>query len=228
MRPRRLLAKSYDKDEHLSGPPGFALLVQHTCDVADAGEALLHVLDDYILDVAGLPASESETGRFRQAVRLNTLVQDLGKANDQFHEMVGNSPEIAQLLRHETISGLIASLPEMHQWLGGEFDIGVLFPALWGAVGHHRKFSERHWRPKLSEKVEVYLGHEDFKEILQVMADRLCIRSLAIDLHDLTIGTGRSDACDLDATSSINLMIDRWVLWVEDHDEPCFAGLSPW
>jgi len=220
MRPQRLLAKSYDKDEHPSGPPGFALLLEHTCDVADAGEALLHVLGDHVLDVAGLPASESESGRFRQAVRLNTLIQDLGKANDQFHEMVWHSPEIVQLLRHETISGLIASLPEMQQWLGGEFDLGVLFPALWGAVGHHRKFSERHWRPKLSEKVKVYIGHEDFKEILKLMADRLCIRSLAIDLHDLTIGTGRSDACDLDATSSVNSMIDQWVFWVEDHDEP--------
>ena len=66
----------------------------------------------------------------------------------------------------------------------------------------------------------MYLGHEDFKEILKLMADRLCIRSLAIDLHDLTIGTGRSDACDLDATSSVNSMIDQWVFWVEDLDEP--------
>ena len=133
MRPQRLLAKSYDKDEHPSGPPGFALLVEHTCDVAERRRGAAARLGTSRLGRRGAPAFESESGRFRQAVRLNTLIQDLGKANDQFHEMVWHSPEIVQLLRHETISGLIASLPEMQQWLGGEFDLGVLFPALWGS-----------------------------------------------------------------------------------------------
>jgi CRISPR-associated endonuclease/helicase Cas3 len=178
------------------------------------------VLDHHLLQIAGLPPSAIDG--LRKAVRINTLIQDIGKANNQFQEMLGDSPDIIQLLRHETISALIATRPEFLRWLEDGFDPSVLFPALWGAVGHHRKFSERHWRPKLSERLEVHVGHEDFKKILQLVADRLHLPSLPDVPQSLTIGTGRSGACDLDASSSVNAMIDHWELWAEDHDEPMF------
>lgn len=218
MRPQRLLAKSYDRSEHSGAPPGYALLVQHTCDVADAGDVLLDVLGQHLLRTANLPTSEIE--RLCSAVRLNTLAQDIGKANGQFQEMVGVCPDIIQLLRHETISGLVAMLPEIREWLEPKFDLGVVFPALWGAVGHHRKFYDPCWRPKLSERTEVYLEHADFKSMLQEMGRRLGLKGLPQGIRGLTIGTGRSEGCDLHATASVQEMIDQWALWGDDHGEP--------
>jgi CRISPR-associated endonuclease/helicase Cas3 len=223
MYPQQLLAKSYDKEKHKKGPPDYALLVQHTRDVANAGDELLDLMRVVVLQAAGLRPEEAE--KLDEAVRLNTRIQDFGKANDQFQTMVRGSPEIAQLLRHETISGLIVTRPEFQSWLEDRFAPEVLSLALWGAVGHHRKFSERHWRPKLSERATVFLGHADFKKLLEEMGSDLRMRGLPDVLRDITIGTGQSATGDLDATSSVNAMLDRWELWAEDRDDPEFRKL---
>src|SRR5438105_4892547 len=106
MSTNRLLAKSYDRKTWPDEPPDFALLTQHSRDVAESAMALVDQLGAVALGNAGLPSSFFP--RLRQAVILNAWVQDLGKANDHYRAMVDGNPAQTQLLRHETISGLIA------------------------------------------------------------------------------------------------------------------------
>src|SRR4051812_21983749 len=82
----RLLAKSYKRSEWPKGPPDFALLTQHSRDVAEAAVALVEQIGKAALDNADLP--QSMFPRLRRAIVLNSWVQDLGKANDQYQAMV--------------------------------------------------------------------------------------------------------------------------------------------
>jgi len=223
MRPKRLLAKSYVGAPEQE-PPDYALLIQHTRDVVDAGEALLEILGEGAVSNAGLAASE--WGRLRQAVRLNTWLQDLGKANDHYTAMVSGQPEIVQLLRHETVTGLIVSLPEFREWLQSKFGHDVILLALLGAVGHHRKFSDRHWEPKPAKTLIAFLGHNDFREILGEMRKRLKLGEPKPELFvDRTIGTGRGGACDLVAGNAVHRMLDEIQDWAEENDTAAFRRL---
>jgi CRISPR-associated endonuclease/helicase Cas3 len=140
--------------------------------------------------------------------------------------MVDGNPAQTQLLRHETISGLIATMDEFREWFRA-VDREVLYPALWGAMGHHRKFSDRHWRPKDASPTRVYLDHEDFKAILSEMGQdlaRVGIK-LAKDTPSLvrrTIGTGRGVECDIHAARAVAALLDECELWSDERDTPEF------
>ena len=103
----RLLAKSYKREDWPDGPPPFALLTQHTRDVVEAGFALVERVGLTALSNAGLPPTRLT--QLRQAVVLNSWIQDFGKANSHYQEMVGGKFDRSQLLRHETISGLLVA-----------------------------------------------------------------------------------------------------------------------
>jgi CRISPR-associated endonuclease/helicase Cas3 len=213
MMPKRLLAKSFRNAGPGTEPPEFALLTAHTRDVADAGEALLGSVGTVALSNAGLPRTLSES--FTRSVRLDTWLQDLGKANDQYYSMLTTEPGITQLLRHEMISGVVAMLPEFRGWLQKDFNPEVLFPAIWGAVGHHRKFSDKHWMPKLAQPLRVFLAHDDFKSMLTEMRSRLHLTDPIPELRNLSIGSGRGAPCDLQARHVIDRMLDDFESWAE-------------
>ena len=221
----RLLAKSYRRDEWPNGPPDFALLTQHTRDVVEAGTALVDRVGLRALTAAGLPAETLST--LRQAVVLNTLIQDFGKANSHYQEMVGGNPERSQLLRHETISGLLVTgegeLASLFASVGRE----IFYPALWGALGHHRKFSDRHWRPREAESAHVHLGHADFRAILAEAVRELAKVGVKLPesprlLTDIAIGSGRGDSSALRAAKLVTRLLDECESWSDEHDRPDF------
>ncbi len=106
----RLLAKSYDQQKYGKTPPDYALLTQHSRDVAMACDTLACAVGPIALLNANL--SPALFARFRLTLRANGWIQDLGKASSHFQEMVTSTPQVKQLIRHETSSGLVVLLDD--------------------------------------------------------------------------------------------------------------------
>src|SRR5215468_1032361 len=155
---KRLLAKSYDRTRHGDTPPDYALLLQHSRDVAEACKALAASSGHVALFCAGI--SLETFNRFDRALVANGWIQDLGKASSHFQEMVSGELNITQLLRHETISGLLIWYePKLREWLEPLSE--TLLVSLWGAIGHHRKFDER-TAPKQVGSLIAHVANDDF------------------------------------------------------------------
>lgn len=217
----RLLAKSYDKQRCGNTPPGYSLLTQHSRDVAEACESLAQVIGRVALWNADLPEDIFE--RFRVELKANGWIQDLGKANSHFQAMVNGAPEIIQLLRHETISGLLMLSEEQpfRAWLDEKLSTAVLRISVWGAMGHHRKF-DKQTKPNTAPPLTVHLAHEDFKTILREMAQDLRLSSPPTDLRDLVLGQTRADGGDITARESLRDLQDEFAECEElfaDEDE---------
>ena len=199
-RPQRLLAKSYDHKRYSNEPPDYALLIQHSRDVAAACKALANVTGSVAIASAGLDASMIDY--FSKTLLANGWMQDLGKANSHFQLMVAKQPEIIQLLRHETISGLLVCLEHrLSDWLAPLGNAKLL--AVWGAMGHHRKFDARTSPNEVTDLI-VYAAHDDFRAILKEMAEDLKLGLPPIFKSDLTIAPNQRDICDLPARESLN------------------------
>ncbi len=135
-----LLAKSYNVTTYPNYPPDYALLTQHSRDVAEACSTLADVVGKIGLDALGL--DEEIFDSFKLELKANGWLQDLGKANSHFQEMVEGKLDGIQLLRHETISGLLAYKEDLslRNWLAQKFSYKSLLIIIWAAMGHHRKF----------------------------------------------------------------------------------------
>jgi CRISPR-associated endonuclease/helicase Cas3 len=208
----RLLAKSYDQQKHGKTPPDYALLTQHSRDVATACDALARAVGSIALSKAGLGPALFE--QFCLTLRTNGWIQDLGKASSHFQEMVTNSPQTKQLLRHETISGLLIWLDDrLRQWLSPLSEI--LLIAVWGAMGHHRKFDER-TTPEQSSPLTVHVAHSDFVEILTEMSADLGLDAPPRFDHDLVIARTSKDRCDLAAREALRDLQDAFAEYEVD------------
>ncbi|MGH9961804.1 MAG: CRISPR-associated helicase/endonuclease Cas3, partial [Pyrinomonadaceae bacterium] len=152
-------------------PPPYALLERHTRDVAKAGEILLNAVGRIAFDCTALdPAAFEE---FTLALKANCYLQDFGKANSHFHEMLYNSGFI-QLIRHEALSGLLFTREPLRKWFA-QLPVRetLQLAALWGAMGHHRKF-HRDSRPESQmPAANVFVSHDDFKSMLKSMKEDL-------------------------------------------------------
>ena len=139
--------------------------------------------------------------------------------------MVEGHPEFAQVLRHEAISGLIVMQEPMRSWLiESGYELDTLYPALWAAVGHHRKFGGDYLKARQSHPAEIFLGHRDFRAILAEMSERL---GLDIDRLGplpsvLTIGTGLGGPCDVAARQGDGQTLRDFDAWTDEHDAPEF------
>ncbi|MGK3988977.1 CRISPR-associated helicase Cas3' [Sorangium sp. So ce136] len=199
-----LLAKSYDRKDFKQGPPDFALLTQHSRDVAAACRALADVIGPTALEAAALDAGELE--RFATTLRLCGWTQDLGKANSDFQALVSDQPQIKQLVRHETVSGFLVWLdPAIRGWLAPMEE--VLMVATWGALGHHRKFDEQ---PGMNQgdALTVYAAHEDFATVLRDMAADLGLPPPPTFGRDFTIGRSKRNGADRAAGPMWQQMVD--------------------
>jgi CRISPR-associated endonuclease/helicase Cas3 len=198
----RLLAKSYDRQRYGSAPPDYSLLTQHSRDVAEACEFLAQTVGRVALGNANL--SEDIFERFRVELKANGWIQDLGKANSHFQAMVSGTPAIIQLLRHETISGLLMLSEEQpfRAWLNEKLSTAVLLTSVWGAMGHHRKF-DKQTKPNTALPLTVYLAHEDFKAILGEMAQDLRLSQPPTNIRDLVISQTQADGGDIAARESL-------------------------
>ena len=202
----RLLAKSYDQRRHGVTPPDYALLTQHSRDVAMACEALAQAVGPVALGNAAL--SLELFAQFRLALRANGWMQDLGKANSHFQEMVTTAPQIKQLMRHETISGMLVWLDErLRRWLSPISEILLL--SVWGAMGHHRKFDER-TVPEQSAALTVHVAHPDFAEILTEMSADLGLEAPPHFDRDLVVARTNRERCDLAARDKLRDLLDAF------------------
>jgi CRISPR-associated endonuclease/helicase Cas3 len=84
---------------------------------------------------------ESEQRRFLLNLQVAALFHDVGKANADFYAAVTTPGFKAQTLRHEHLSALVLSLPEVRKWLeqNADLDIDVITAAV---LSHHLKASE--------------------------------------------------------------------------------------
>jgi CRISPR-associated endonuclease/helicase Cas3 len=134
---------------------------------------------------------ESEQQRFLLNLQVAALFHDIGKANADFYAAVTTPGFKAQTLRHEHLSALVLSLPEVRQWLSKnpDLDIDVITAAV---LSHHLKASESQVtvknNPEASAKLKnykwcqpsgdsakasvlLYLQHEEVKATLQRIAN---------------------------------------------------------
>lgn len=205
--PKRLLAKSYDRTKHVGAPPDYALLLQHSRDVAEACKSLAASSGQVALFRAGL---DLETfNRFHRALVANGWIQDLGKASSHFQSMVSGESNITQLLRHETISGLLIWFePKLRDWLEPLSE--TLLVSLWGAIGHHRKFDER-TVPKQVGSLVVHVAHDDFASILREMGADLRLKAHPCFERDLIIVRSHRDSGDLTALEGLRDLQDEFL-----------------
>ncbi|HEX8494402.1 MAG TPA: CRISPR-associated helicase Cas3' [Pyrinomonadaceae bacterium] len=204
----RLLAKSYDRKRYGDTPPDYALLTQHSRDVAAACSALALIVGRVALFNAGLDEDDFE--KFRLALRASGWMQDLGKASSHFQEMVTSEPQIRQLVRHETISGLLIWLePQLREWLSSLPEM-MFTASVWGAMGHHRKFDEQ-TSPDNCLPLTVKVAHEDFATILAEMSADLGLGQPPRFERNLVIAQTRNEACDLPARESIRDLQDEFM-----------------
>lgn len=169
-----LLAKSYDHQKHPNEPPSYALLVQHSRDVATACNELSRTTGHVALSNAGL--GDESFDHFQKALCANGWLQDLGKASNHFQEMVEHpSDSRKQMMRHETISGLLLRLEDspLADWFAKlNLPVALLRAAWWGAIGHHCKFHED-TKPERCSVLTVRVTDNDFQTILVEMSENL-------------------------------------------------------
>jgi CRISPR-associated endonuclease/helicase Cas3 len=193
----RLLAKSYNHQKHPHEPPSYALLVQHSRDVAAACNELASTTGHIALSNAGL--DDESFKHFQKALCANGWLQDLGKASNQFQEMVEHpSDSRKQMLRHETISGLLLWLKDspLKDWFSKvDLPVALLRAAWWGAMGHHRKF-DKYTTPSTEKrsKLTVRVTDEDFKTILIEMSESLNTTPPDAFIHDVIFAYSRPEA----------------------------------
>jgi CRISPR-associated endonuclease/helicase Cas3 len=215
IKPQRLLAKSYDRPKYGDAPPDYALLLQHSRDVAEACKALAASSGKAAIFRAGL--NLESFNRFHRALVANGWIQDLGKASSHFQSMVSGESDITQLLRHETISGLLIWFePKLRGWLEPLSEMLLL--SLWGAMGHHRKFDER-TAPKQVGRLAVHVSHDDFNSILQEMGTDLHLGAHPRFGRDLIIARTRRDSGDMTALEDMRDLQDEFL-----DREPQFAN----
>lgn len=201
----KLLAKSYDRQVYGDSPPDYALLTQHSRDVAEASRALARIVGPTALHYAGIPIEHYS--RFAQALEANGWLQDLGKANSDFQSMV-NGESIDQMLRHETVSVMLASQePEMKNWLA---PIVELEAALWGAAGHHRKFDNSLAPRRRTGRMQVFVSNSDVSTILNEMADSLALAPPPVFASDITIEYKSCGNGSWSALGKLNCMKDEF------------------
>jgi CRISPR-associated endonuclease/helicase Cas3 len=133
---------------------------------------------------------ESEQQKFLLNLQVSALFHDIGKANADFYNAVKAPGFKAQTLRHEHLSALVLSLPEVRQWLGRntDLDIDVITAAV---LSHHLKASESQITVKDNQEIStkfknykwcqpsedsaktsvvLYLQHEEVKATLRRIA----------------------------------------------------------
>ncbi|MDT4952793.1 MAG: CRISPR-associated endonuclease/helicase Cas3 [Acidobacteriota bacterium] len=207
---KRLLAKSYTHQKHGDSPPDYALLTQHSRDVAEACNALALTVGRLTLFNAELDEDVFEN--FRLTLRANGWMQDLGKVSSHFQTMVSGKPKEEQMLRHEAVSGLLMLSEDQpfRAWLLDKFSERDLLAAAWGAMGHHRKFDAQTSYKSTSSPLTIRVNNDDFRTILEEMAADLRLPSPPPIDCDLIIREKERDGGDFAACESLRDLQDEF------------------
>jgi len=181
-----LLAKSYPG--YVSGvePPAYARLLPHLRAVERAGESIVEVAGELILQQLNL-SNDPWLSRLRKAVRVASLCHDLGKANDGFQKMVRGQLDVKrQPARHELLSALFLTDKNhsIREWAlsllsehSSDEDAAMLMDCVIGAVGGHHVKMDEEWRKAAlalrggcGRSLEAILDHPDLKPLLGELA----------------------------------------------------------
>ncbi|HWS99813.1 MAG TPA: CRISPR-associated helicase Cas3' [Pyrinomonadaceae bacterium] len=205
-----LLAKSYAHQKHGDSPPDYALLTQHSRDVAEACNALALTVGRIALFNAELDEDVFEN--FRLILRANGWMQDLGKVSSHFQTMVSGKQDVEQMLRHEAISGLLMLSEDQpfRAWLLDKFSERDLLAAVWGAMGHHRKFDAYTEYKATPTPITVRINNDDFKTILEEMASDLQLLPPPPIDRDLIITEREREGGDFAACESLRNLRDKF------------------
>ena len=162
---KRLLAKS---SQTPNTPRGAETLSGHTANVLAAARTLLDETAEAQLSAIDLPGAVWKE-RFCQAVLFAAFCHDLGKANDQFQNMVRQKRKQKQAIRHEALSLLILQETPLKEWLSATLEEPEDLPfLLWAAAGHHRKFPPDELAAGMGIRLSLFLEHADFQRTLSV------------------------------------------------------------
>jgi len=164
------------------------LLTVHSRDVASAANALAEIAGQAALIAAGLSAEE--VPRFRRVLCACGWMQDVGKGNSHFLQLVTRDRTRTQLLRHEVVSMLLLTQPLLREWLAPLGDDALV--AVWAAGGHHRKFNKQTVANECTE-MTVFASHPDLHAILEEMSIDLQLEPPPRFHRDLVIGVSRGD-----------------------------------
>ena len=141
-----LLAKSYAGCASPEEAPAYARLLPHLRAVERAGDSIVEVAGELILQQLHLP-STPWLSRLHRAVKVACLCHDIGKANGSFQKMVRRQldPKL-QPARHELLSALLLmdkNYP-IREWAvnllrqdGESNDSEMLLDCVIGAVAGH-------------------------------------------------------------------------------------------
>jgi len=170
----RLLAKTEVKENGVTKAGCF--LPQHSFDVVEAASTIINLVGAELSGFFKL--SDSQQAGLMVTSLVASLLHDIGKANDGFQKMLAKSGE--QIIRHEHLSALFMSAPEVRAWLEKLPDLDFEIARL-AVAGYHLKlagqsnkgkrlvsFAERLNRS--AEVVRLCSDHPDFAAIL----NRLC------------------------------------------------------
>ncbi|XWK89467.1 MAG: CRISPR-associated helicase Cas3' [Phormidium sp.] len=162
--------------------PGCHLVV-HTIDVVHAAETIFSVIGSDLKRFFRLTDEQMPT--LQATSQLASFCHDWGKANDGFQDMVRHKRK-DQVIRHEHLSALLISLPEVRSWLEGKQSIGQTMPhhvdfelVRLLVLGHHlkavsRKRNERYTefcklcsKDKDEQNFTVFSKHQQFRKLLR-------------------------------------------------------------
>ncbi len=189
----RLRAKSWDPADGI--PPKSVVLPNHLADVALCADAIIEATGVSQLNAFGIDSAKV-LSRFRKLTVLAAACHDLGKANSQFQSLVlvQRDSTQRQAVRHEWVSWYILQHTTVREWLYShldastrEIDWQIL---LWAITGHHPAYGRdiRTTSPSGStDKMELYLGHDDFHAALGVVAKNLDLADCPLQLISRTI-----------------------------------------
>jgi CRISPR-associated endonuclease/helicase Cas3 len=151
-------------------------LLEHTLDVAHAGEALFGIsekptrLGQAWLRFFQLDASEFET--FLKHLRCAALAHDLGKANSSFQSAVQGDAS-KQIFRHEHLSGLLLSQNSLESAFK---EIGIdWFVIVSAVISHHAKAGDDHFGEPvgMGSSLRIFKDSPDFRSIFSQLVEGL-------------------------------------------------------
>jgi CRISPR-associated endonuclease/helicase Cas3 len=150
-------------------------LVAHTIHVVQATKTILDTIEHDIQRFFRL--TDEQSPRLRATTLAAAFCHDFGKANDGFQRMVRKKGQ--QSIRHEHLSVLVISLPEVRSWLSKNPAVDYEVVRLL-VLGHHLKavsssfalrnprFTEFCKQLDRNDSVIVLSENPDFKKLLQV------------------------------------------------------------
>jgi CRISPR-associated endonuclease/helicase Cas3 len=107
----------------------------HTFDVVKAADTIIQAIGDALQGFFKLTDAQMKT--LRATALVAAFCHDLGKANDSFQQMINNQRR-DQTIRHEHLSTLLMSLPQVRVWLEQFPDVDYELARL-VVIGHHLK-----------------------------------------------------------------------------------------